>query len=141
MLQVKIKKLHPAFKKPDYGHPGDAGLDLYSLEDKELKPGERHNFMTGFALEFPFGYVAVVKDKSGLSVKNGLHTLGGVFDAGYRGEYNVTLVNLGSEAYQIKKGDKLAQLVILPCESAQFAEVEEMSDSSRGEGKFGSTGR
>ena len=111
------------------------------MEDKELKSGEWYNFNIGFCLEFPTGYVAIVKDKSGLSVKYGLRVIGGVFDAGYRGEYNVTLINLSKEVYQIKKGDKLAQLVILPCETAEFEEVEEMSDSSRGEGKFGSTGR
>ena len=141
MLQVEIKKLSPYFKMPDYGHPGDAGLDLYSLDDKELKPGEWYNFSIGFCLEFPEGYVALVKDKSGLAVKYGLHTMGGVFDAGYRGEYNVTLINLGKGSYQIKKGDKLAQLVIIPCENVTFEEVQQLSDSSRGEGKFGSTGR
>lgn len=138
---MRIKKLYPDLKLPDYGHPGDTGLDLYSLEDKELRPGEWHNFTVGFALEFPEGYVAIIKDKSGLAVKYGLHAIGGVFDPGYRGEYNVTLINLGREPYQIKKGDKLAQLVILPCEQAEFEAVGELSESSRGEGKFGSTGR
>jgi dUTP pyrophosphatase len=133
--------LNAAIKLPGYAHPGDVGLDLYSLEDFELKPGERHIFLSGFALEFPPGYMAKVLDKSGLAKNYGLHALGGVFDAGYRGEYNVNLINLGQEPYQIKTGDKIAQLVILPCEQAEFEETEELGESSRGEGKFGSTGR
>lgn len=141
MIKIKIKKLYPDLKLPDYAHPGDAGLDLYSRENKELKPGEWYNFLVGFALEFPVGYVAFIKDKSGLSVKYGLHTIGGVFDWGYRGEYNVTLINLGQAVYQIKKGDKLAQLIILPCAEAEFEEVQGLPESSRGEGKFGSTGK
>ncbi|MCX6785349.1 MAG: dUTP diphosphatase [Candidatus Komeilibacteria bacterium] len=140
-MKVKIKKLNAAVKLPSYAHPGDAGLDLYSLEDYELRPGERHIFFSGFALEFPNGYVAKVFDKGGLPKNYGLHALGGVFDAGYRGEYNVNLVNLGQEPYQIKKGDKIAQLVILPCEHAEFEETEALEESQRGEGRFGSSGR
>ena len=141
MLRVKIKKLFSDLKMPDYGHPGDAGLDLYSREDKTIKPGEIVNFMLGFALEFPGDYVALVRDKSGLPTKYGIHTMAGVFDSGYRGEYNVTLINLSQKSYQFKKGDKLAQLLIMPCQRAEFQEVAELSDSSRGEGRWGSTGR
>ncbi len=141
MIKVKIKKLFSDAKLPDYSHPGDAGLDLYSREDKELKPGERHTFFIGFALEFSDRYVAITRDKSGLAYKHGLHTMGGVFDSGYRGEYNVNLVNLGQEAYQIKKGDKIAQLIIIPFEQAEFEAVPELSDSSRADGRFGSTGK
>lgn len=140
-MKVKIKKLDAEAKLPSYAHPGDAGLDLYSLEDYILKPGERHIFFSGFALEFRDGYVARVLDKSGLPKNYGLHTMGGVFDAGYRGEYNVNLINLGNEPYQIKKGDKIAQLLIIPCLSAELKEVDELSETSRGEGRFGSSGR
>ncbi len=140
-MKVKIKKLNKAVKLPTYANPGDAGLDLYSLEDYELKVGERHNFFNGFALEFPNGYVAIVKDKSGLPKNYGLHTMGGVFDACYRGEYNVNLVNLGQEPHQIKAGDKIAQLLIIPCEHAEFEEAGELSETQRGEGRFGSSGR
>lgn len=139
-MKIKIKKMHPEARLPSYAHPGDVGLDMYSMEDYELKPGERKIFMCGFALEFIAGYAAIVKDKSGTS-KNGLHTMGGVFDAGYRGEYNVNLINLSSEAYQIKKGDKIAQLVIIPVAIADLEEVGELSETSRGYGRFGSTGR
>jgi dUTP pyrophosphatase len=111
------------------------------LADYDLKSGERQIFPVGFALEFPTGYAAIVKDKSSLPKNGGIQTMGGVFDAGYRGEYNVNLINLGSETYQIKKGDKIAQLVIFPVEIAQLEEVSELSDSSRGTGNFGSTGR
>ncbi len=132
--------MHADAKLPNYAHPGDVGLDMYSLEDVVVYPGKHVRLYNGFALEFPEGYGAFVKDKSSIS-KAGLHTMGGVFDAGYRGEYNVHLVNLSDEAYEIKKGDKVAQLVILPVEIAELEEVEELSSSSRGEGRFGSTGK
>ena len=82
-----------------------------------------------------------MKDKSSLPMKYGLHTMGGVFDAGYRGEYNVNFINLGNEPYKISKGDKIAQLIIYPVVIAELEEVTELSDSSRGEGRFGSTGK
>ena len=141
-MKVKIKPLHADLKLPSYGHPGDAGLDLFSLEEYTLKPGVRHIFAVGFALEFPVGYAAIVKDKGSLSsTEASLHCLGGIFDAGYRGEYNVCLVNLGQKAYTIEKGQKIAQLLILPVEHAEFEEVLELSSSSRGAGQFGSTGK
>ena len=140
-MKIKIKRLHTEAKLPTYAHPGDVGMDMYSLEDYELKPGERRIFPVGFALEFPEGYAAIVKDKSSLPMKHGLHTMGGVFDAGYRGEYNVNLINLGREAYQISKGDKIAQLVIYPVAIAELEEAEELSETSRGLGQFGSTGK
>jgi dUTP pyrophosphatase len=86
------------------------------------------------------GYAAIVKDKSSVS-KAGLHTMGGVYDAGYRGEYNVHLVNLSNEIYQIEKGDKIAQLVIFPIAIVDIEVVEELNESSRGTGNFGSTGK
>jgi len=138
---IKIKRLHPDAKLPTYAHHDDIGLDLYSLEDYQLQPGERKIFMNGFALEVPSGYAAIVKDKGSLPKNAGLHTMGGVFDPGFRGEYNVCLVNLGQQSYKIMKGDKIAQLVIIPVERAEFVETEELSDSARGVGQFGSTGR
>jgi dUTP pyrophosphatase len=140
-LKVKIKRLNLEAKLPSYAHPGDVGLDLFSLEDYKLAAGERRIFPFGFALEFPIGYAAIVKDKSSLPKNAGIHTMGGVFDAGYRGEYNAQLINLGNESYQIKKGDKLAQLIIYPVAIAELEEVNELSDTSRGTGAFGSTGR
>ena len=139
-MKIKIKKLHPDARLPSYVHPGDVGLDLFSLEDYTVQPGERKIFPLGFAMEFPIGYAAIVKDKSSIS-KNGLHTWGGVFDAGYRGEYNVGLVNLSSTPYHFEKGHKLAQLIIFPVAIAELEEVTELSDSPRGTGGFGSTGK
>ncbi len=140
-IPIKIKRLRPEAKLPTYAHPGDVGMDLYSLEDYELKPGERKIFPVGFALEFEVGYAAIVKDKSSLPKNAGIHTMGGVYDAGFRGEYNVQLVNLGSGSYQIQTGDKIAQLIIYPVAIARLEEVSELSDSFRGTGAFGSTGR
>ena len=140
-LAVKIKRLNDQATLPAYGHPGDAGLDVYSLENYTLQPGERHIFFLGFALEIPDGYVAIVKDKSSLPKNGGLHTMAGVYDSGYRGEYNTNIINLGQQPYQINKGDKIAQLLILPVASAQLEEVTSLSESSRGEGRFGSTGK
>jgi len=137
---LKMKKLKPEAKMPTYAHPGDVGMDLYSLESYILKPGERRIFFVGFALEFPEGYGAFVMDKSSTS-KAGLKTMGGVFDAGYRGEYNVGLINLSDADYVIERGDKLAQLVFLPVMIINPIEVDELNTTSRGTGSFGSTGK
>lgn len=139
-MKLLIKKLHSDAKLPSYAHPGDVGLDLYSLEEKTLVPGEHYIFNHGFALEFPIGYAAIVKDKGSIS-KAGMHVMGGVYDAGYRGEYNTHLVNLSDKAYTFQKGDKVSQLIIYPVVIAALEEVTELSDSSRGEGRFGSTGK
>ncbi len=140
-MQIKVKRLKPEAVLPNYAHPGDVGLDLHATEDHELQPGERHIFFLGFALELPDGFAGIVKDKSSLPKNGGIHTMGGVYDAGYRGEYNVNLINLGQETYKISKGDKIAQLIIFPVEHGQLEEVAELSDSSRGDGRFGSTGK
>jgi dUTP pyrophosphatase len=139
-MQIKIKKLKEDAKLPKYHHLGDVGMDLYAMESITLQPMEHVRIWHGFAMEFSEGYAAIVKDKSSIS-KAGLHTMGGVFDAGYRGEYNTHLVNLSSEPYTIEKGDKVSQLIIYPVVIAELEEVQELSESSRGEGAFGSTGR
>lgn len=139
-LSVKIKRLHPDAKLPSYAHLGDVGLDLFSLEDYTIQPGERKFFLLGFALEFEIGYGAIVKDKGSIS-KAGLHTMGGIFDAGYRGEYNVNLVNLGLDPVTIQKGQKIAQLIIFPVAIATLVETDTLSDTLRGTGQFGSTGK
>ncbi len=139
-MKIKIKKLHPDTKLPNYAHPGDVGLDMYSIEkDTVIEPGEREVFGCGFALEFEEGYAAIVKDKSGMA-KSGMKTSGGVYDAGYRGEYNVILTNFTKKPVEIKKGQKIAQLIIFPVAIAELEEVETLNDSSRGDGKYGSTG-
>jgi len=115
-------------------------MDLYAMETVTVKPGEHYHFWHGFALEFPEGYGAIIMDTSGIS-KAGLKSMGGVYDAGYRGEYNTHLVNLSDKSYTFEEGDKVAQLVIVPVVIAKLKEVQKLSDSARGEGKFGSTGR
>jgi len=139
-MKIKIKKLKESAKLPKYHHPGDVGMDLYSMDTYTLAPGEHHFFYHGFAMEFEEGYAAIVKDKSSIS-KAGLHTMGGVFDAGYRGEYNTHLVNLGSEPYTVEEGDKVSQLIIYPVVIAELEETDNLNDSSRGQGAFGSTGK
>lgn len=139
-LNIKIKKLRPDAIIPHYAHPGDAGLDLYSLEDYELQPGEKKGFDLGFALEFPAGYVALMRDRGSFG-SQAIHNLGGVFDSGYRGEYNCGLINLSNKPFPIKKGDRIAQLVIFPIAEAELEEVSELAESPRGNGRFGSTGK
>ena len=137
---IKIKKLKENAKLPKYHHPGDVGMDLYSMETVTIKPGERHHFWHGFALEFPTGYGAFIMDKSSISGA-GLRQMGGVFDAGYRGEYNTLLVNLSDKSYTFEEGDKVSQLVVVPVVIAKLKEVKKLSESARGEGCFGSTGK
>lgn len=140
-MRIKVKRLKPDAVLPTYAHPGDVGMDLYSLEEYTLKPGERKVFDLGFAIEFDIGYAAIVKDKSSLPKNGGIHTMGGVYDAGYRGEYNAQLINLGQEPYKIEKGNKIAQLIIYPVVIAELEETDELSGSERGGGRFGSTGK
>jgi dUTP pyrophosphatase len=139
-VKIKIKKLKENAKLPQYANPGDVGMDMYAMDTVTIPPMGHYIFWHGFALEFPTGYAAIVKDKSSIS-KAGLHTMGGVFDAGYRGEYNTHLVNLGSDPYTVEEGDKVAQLVIYPVAIAELEEVDILSVSVRGEGSFGSTGK
>lgn len=139
-MKIRVKKLHPDAKVPAFAHPGDAGMDLYSVEDMMIAPGMRASVPTGIAIELPDGYVSLVWDKSGPSHKFGVKTLGGVLDSGYRGEYLIGLINLGQEPFEIKKGQKVAQLLIQRVEQPEIEETDELGDTSRGAGGFGSTG-
>ncbi len=139
-MHIKVKKLKDEAKLPTYAHPGDVGMDLYATEAVIIPPMGHMRIWHGFALEFEVGYAAIVKDKSSIS-KAYLHTMGGVFDAGYRGEYNTHLVNLGTEPYTIEAGDKVSQLIIYPVAIAELEETDTLSESARGEGSFGSTGK
>ena len=139
-MKIRVKKLHPDAKVPAFAHPGDAGMDLYSVEDMVLAPGERGSVPTGIAIALPDGYVSLVWDKSGPSHKFGVKTLGGVLDSGYRGEYLIGLVNLGQEKFEIKKGQKIAQLLIQKVERPEIEETAELDDTSRVARGFGSTG-
>ncbi len=138
---LKIKKLHPDAKMPSYAHHDDAGFDLLAIEDTTLQPGERKAVKTGIALEIPEGYVGLVWDKSGIGIKEGVKTIGGVVDSSYRGELLIGLVNLSEKVYTFAKGHKVAQMLIQKKETAEFQEVAELSDTKRGAAGFGSSGK
>lgn len=139
-MKIKIKKLKEDAKLPKYHHPGDVGMDMYAMETVTIPPLGHHRFWHGFALEFPEGYVGLIMDKGSIS-KAGLAHMGGVYDAGYRGEYNTLLVNLSDKSYTFEEGDKVSQLVIVPIVIGELEEVDTLSESARGEGMFGSTGK
>ena len=138
---LRIKKLDPAAKLPSRAHEYDAGLDLYALEKTILKSGERKAVRTGIALEIPEGYVGLIWDKSGIAIKEGIKTLGGVVDEGYRGEVLVGTINLSAEEYVFEAGHKVAQILIQKVEQMEIEEVSELTDTTRGQGGFGSTGK
>jgi dUTP pyrophosphatase len=138
-MQLRVKRIHPEAKLPVYGHPGDAGLDLFSVVDRELGPGDVFAVPTGIRVAVPPGHVGLVWDKSGISLM-GVHRLAGVIDAGYRGEVQVVLINLGPAPYAVRKGAKIAQLLVQPVSSVLVVEADSLDDTSRGQGGFGSTG-
>ena len=139
-VRVKIKKLHEDAKIPIHATPGSAGFDLYSIEDKEIKPGETAKISTGIALEIPPGYCIQLWGRSGLEVK-GVHKLAGLGDSDYRGEYWIVLRNSSEKTYKVKKHDRIAQGILLPVFQVDFEEVSELSKTVRGEGGFHSTGK
>lgn len=142
-LSVQIRMLDDGLELPAYAHPGDAGADLCTRVDFELGPGERALVPTGVSLALPVGYAAFVHPRSGLATRHGITVVNapGTVDAGYRGEISVTLLNTdASTALSFRRGDRIAQLVIQKVEQAKFIPVEELPDSVRGAGGFGSTG-
>ena len=142
-LDVQIVRLDPDLPAPSYAHPGDAGADLVTTVDVTLQPGERAMVPTGIALALPEGYVALVHPRSGLAARHGLSIVNtpGTIDAGYRGEVKVMLINHDpATPVELKRGDRIAQLVVQRFERARFVEVAELPDSARGEGGYGSTG-
>jgi len=141
MITVKIKKLDPELKDNAYAKEGDAGLDLFARVHTVVAPGARVAVPTGIAMEIPLGHVGLIWDKSGLSIKHGIKTFGGVIDAGYRGEVLVGLTNLGDTEYIFEKGDKVAQIIFQKFEHATLEFVDELSDSERGDTGFGSSGK
>ena len=140
-MKIKVKKLNPNAKIPEYAHEGDAGFDLFTVEPFELEPGERKSIPLGIAMEIPHGYVGLIWDKSGLSHKYGIKSFGGVIDSGYRGEVHAGVMNLGDTYFKFEKGQKIAQMLIQKVDTAEFIEVKELSDSERGKGGFGSSGK
>ena len=142
-VEVRIRRLDPGVPLPTYAHPGDAGADLTTTVDVHLEPGERAMVPTGISIALPHGFVGLVHPRSGLAARCGLAIVNspGTVDAGYRGEVKVMLVNLDPrEPVVLERGDRIAQLVIQRVEEARFVEVEELPDSVRGAGGYGSTG-
>jgi dUTP pyrophosphatase len=142
-MRIEIRRLDPSTPLPEYAHPGDAGMDLRAASDVRIDPGERVLVPTGIALAIPEGFAGFVQPRSGLAIKSGLGILNapGLIDSHYRGEIKVIAINMDPrEPISISKGDKIAQLVIQPVVRAELAEVDELGDTTRGEGGFGSTG-
>lgn len=144
MVQVAVRRLDPSVPLPQYSHPGDAGCDLVTTTDVELGPGERAIVGTGLAIALPEGYAAFVHPRSGLAARHGIGIVNspGTIDAGYRGELQVILVNHDlRERLQVRRLDRIAQLVVQRVEQVQWEQSETLPDSVRGTGGHGSTGR
>ncbi|WP_043537333.1 dUTP diphosphatase [Saccharomonospora cyanea] len=142
-MQVLISRLDPDVALPSYAHPGDAGADLVTTSDVRIAPGERVVVGTGVAVALPEGYAGFVHPRSGLAARTGLSIVNapGTVDSGYRGEIRVCLVNLDPrEPIVLRRGDRIAQLVVQRVERADFVEVEQLDDTVRGAGGYGSTG-
>jgi dUTP pyrophosphatase len=139
-MKLGVKKLVPEAKLPTRAHSDDAGLDLYSVEEYMLAPGERRAVKTGIAMAIPTGYAGLIWDKSGLAIKAGLKAMGGVIDAAYRGEIQVIITNLSDDHYHVEKGSKISQILIQKVELFEVCETDELDATIRGEGGFGSTG-
>ena len=142
MEVLKIKKLSEDAIIPFYAHPGDAGLDLFSVEEVTIEPGKRKLVATGISIELPKNTEAQVRPRSGLALKYGVTVLNspGTIDEGYRGEIGIILINFSKEEFKIEKGMKIAQMVIKPILDLEVEEVYELTETSRGQGGFGSSG-
>lgn len=141
-LALPVTRLHPDAVVPAYAHDGDAGLDLVSVEEVTLAPGERYAVATGWAMAIPDGWVGLVHPRSGLALRQGLTVANapGTIDAGYRGEVKVILVNLGTDPVEVHAGDRVAQLVLQEVGRAEVVVVDDLEQTARGAAGFGSTG-
>jgi dUTP pyrophosphatase len=139
-LDLKIKKLDKDVNLPAYAHNYDAAFDLPSSMDITLKPGKKEIVKTGLAMAIPNGYAGLIWDRSGLAAKNSLTVMAGVIDSGYRGEIGVVIINLGDEDFKVEKNMRIAQMLIQKVELPTISEVEELNETTRNEGGFGSTG-
>lgn len=140
MVDVRILKMYEDMTTPFYAHEGDAAFDLRSAEELVLKAGQRYTVKAGIKVAIPSGYFGLIKDRSGYAHKKGIHCLAGVIDSGYRGEIGVVMINLGNEDFEITKDMKIAQMLILPVVQANLVLSEDLEESARSEGGFGSTG-
>ena len=138
---IKVKKLRKDAKLPTHGHPGDAGMDFYCVEDVIFPPGKQERVHTGVAVEIPEGYVGLIWDKSSISFNLGLKVMGGVIDSSYRGEIIMNLLNVSNKEVLITKEHKVAQMVIQKFEHCDIVEVSEISPTVRGDRREGSTGK
>ena len=145
MIDIRLKRLPhgDGLALPAYASEHAAGLDAVAAEDLTLSPGSRHAVATGFAIAIPHGYEVQVRPRSGLALKHGITCLNspGTIDSDYRGEVKVILANLGNEPFVVRRGERIAQLVPAPVLKARFVEAEELEETGRGGGGFGSTGR
>lgn len=141
-MQIPLQRLDDGLPIPAHAHPGDGGVDLCARSGTELGPGERAVVPTGVAVALPDGFAGLVTPRSGLAARHGISVVNGpgLVDAGYRGEIKVVLVNLSDEPFVIERGDRIAQLVVVPVAVQEFEIVEELPGTSRGAGGFGSTG-
>jgi dUTP pyrophosphatase len=141
-MKLKIKKLTPDAIAPSYSHPGDAGLDLFSVEGKTIEPGASSMIKTGISIELPPSTEGQVRPRSGLALKHQITLLNspGTIDEGYRGEVGVIVINHGKQPFEVTKGMKIAQLLVKPVIRVEIEEVEDLTDTARGAGGFGSTG-
>lgn len=141
-MTLGFKRIHPDATLPAYAHASDAGMDVRSVEDLTIPAGRRALVHTGLVMELPLGYEAQVRPRSGLALKHGITVLNtpGTIDAGYRGEVGVILANFGDADFAVKKGDKIAQIVIAPVTQPEIVEVADVNATDRGAGGFGSTG-
>jgi len=142
-MRIRVKKLHPDAVLPHYAHgpEEDAGMDLRSVERVVLSPGAAQGVPTGIAIELPAGYEAQVRPRSGMALKHSITVNFGTIDPGYRGEIRVVMFNLSPGDYVIEKGDRIGQLVVARYEPVEWEEGDELGESRRGEGGFGSSGR
>ena len=142
-MTLAFRRIHPAAVLPAYAHPTDAGMDLRSVEAVAIPAGGRALVKTGLVMLLSPGYEGQVRPRSGLALKSGVTVLNspGTIDAGYRGEIGVILANFGAEEFRVAPGDRIAQLVIAPVTQPAVVETEEVDETDRGAGGFGSTGR
>jgi dUTP pyrophosphatase len=142
-VELRFTRLREGARLPSRAHPGDAGLDLQSVEVARIEPGERASVGTGVAVEIPDGHAGLVLPRSGLAARHGIALVNapGLIDSGYRGELRVLLLNTGDEAFEIAPGDRIAQLLLAPVTEAEPVEAPQLAPSTRGEGGFGSSGR
>ncbi len=138
-MKLKIVKIADV-PTPKYANDTDAGLDLYSAQDMRIEPGHRALISTGLKMEWPDGYAGLIWDRSGLAAKHGISTIAGVIDSGYRGEIKVALINLGHEPFVVEKDMRIAQMLFQRIDQAEIELVDELSETDRGEGSFGSSG-